>query len=89
MKAQHDHRQIHVQQHLHVGLLHHDVGGRLDAGVAGGQQELALRRVVFLGKLAATVPTTWSRVVGLVVLKVGITGSSNTRLNRSGLFTAA
>ncbi|MNQ72263.1 hypothetical protein D3C85_869630 [compost metagenome] len=50
-QAQQGHRRIHVEQHLAVGFLDHDVGRRIDTGVAGGQQELPILGTVFLGKL--------------------------------------
>ena len=43
-EAEGDDREIDVAQHLGPCLFHDDVGRRLDPGVTGGKQELALRR---------------------------------------------
>jgi hypothetical protein len=69
-EAQHDHRRVHQQQHLHPGLAHHDVGGGLDAGAAGGQQELAVLGRVRLGELVGDVHHAVQRL-GAVVRQVG------------------
>ena len=45
-QAQHDHGRVDVEQHRAVRLLDDDVGRRLDAGAAGGQQERAILVVV-------------------------------------------
>ena len=51
-EAQHDHRGVDVEEHRAVGLLDDDVRGGLDAGAAGGEQELAVLVVVLGGELA-------------------------------------
>jgi hypothetical protein len=45
-EAKHDHGGVDVEKHAAARVLHHDVGGGLDAGVARGQQEMALGIVV-------------------------------------------
>ena len=50
------------QQHLRPGLAHDDVGRRLDAGAAGGQQELALGACCAASAKSALAATTRSSV---------------------------
>ncbi|MNZ54644.1 hypothetical protein D3C78_725510 [compost metagenome] len=69
-QAEHDDRQVDIDQHGAVGFAHHDVGCRFNARGAGGQQELAILGAVGLGE---AVGDRHHRVqgLGLVVLEVG------------------
>ncbi|MNE72405.1 hypothetical protein D3C80_1683430 [compost metagenome] len=69
-QAQQGDRRVDIQQHLAVGFLDHDVGCRIDPGIASSQQKLAIAGAVFsregLGDFQHTI-----QGVGLVVGEVG------------------
>ena len=69
-EAEQGHRQIDVEQHGAVGLVHHHVGGGLYAGTACGQQELAIRRAVLPGKPLGDGHHA-AQGLGLVIFQVG------------------
>ena len=69
-EAQHDHREIDVDQHLAPRLLDDDVGRRLDAGAAGGEQERAAVVAVLIRERLGRLHDPVERL-GLVVGQVG------------------